>query len=110
MGSVGPALLPPFLSESCVGRDFGVVKNWRRECVFVSFFLSFWDINLIFMLPFLISLSDVKIIWYSLFFINQMILHSEKNSIWHIGCVTVNEGVAFSDWKFENRLISMRKL
>lgn len=39
MGSVGPAA--PFLSESCVGRDFGVEKI-GEENAFLSFSLLFF--------------------------------------------------------------------
>ena len=86
MGSVGPAA--PFLSESCVGRDFGVEKKLEKRMRFCLFLCSSFFLGHFHVIGFNLSVLMFKLYGTFFFFINQMILHSEKNSIWHIVCVS----------------------
>lgn len=99
-------LLHHFVGKLCGERFLGRKKLEKRMrfCLFLcsSFFLGHFHV-----IGFNLSVLMFKL-YGTFFFINQMILHSEKNSIWYIVCVSMKEYL-FSDWKFENRLISMRK-
>ena len=80
-------LLHHFCRKAVWGEILGLKKLEKRMrfCLFLcsSFFLGHFHV-----IGFNLSVLMFKLYGTFFFFINQMILHSEKNSIWHIVCVS----------------------